>query len=669
MSIQRGYCSRSAVRRLLLCAVGAWGVTLAAGDALAAEPMVRLGQVSRGVGKNRPDPVIQRTAWARQTTQPDARFKNLGRPVVHRTLAMSIVTRDQHGNHVAWASLESADKLGLLGVRVDTGAILWRDLSEYGRAHIRMRLAGDGHIYLYCGRPGRFLRLDADTYKLTDLGVPDQKASYWLGHAIGPDGRFYVGAYPRANLVFLDPSTGTVGDLGRLPNDDRQAYVLHPVVSDNNVAYCPVGLHHMELWTLDLNTGDKRQILPESLTQLRGCPKVWIGDDGNVYGRAGTAQFRCHPGRVELGQTAPRRAAAARNQAGQLTASHIDAQGRLVLVDTASGRKRFVPTDFRGVGVSIFSIGCQRDGWIYGGTFSPATLFRCHHKTDRLEDLGRVTAGRTQIYDAINGEDGVYLTSYGGGCIDRYNPDASPDARQKISRIVRLSSRYEQERPIQIVKAGDGMLYTGTVPIKGVLGGALVRIDPHSGRVNVWRNIIPEQSVRYLTPIAEQQLFCASSVRGGTSAIPSRQEAYVFIWDAVREAIVHKAQPVPGTRHYGSVATSRSGIVYGIAGDSYYAFDPGKRQTVARQQLPVRRIAFPGLCGNPLGKEGEIIGLGDDAVFAISPVDHTCRIVVRHPSIRAARGVFLTRDGTLYYGSGDDLWRCRLSNAPALPDS
>jgi hypothetical protein len=63
----------------------------------------------------------------------------------------------------------------------------------------------------------------------------------------------------------------------------------------------------------------------------------------------------------------------------------------------------------------------------------------------------------------------------------------------------------------------------------------------------------------------------------------------------------------------------------------------------------------------PVGEKGIVFGLGDDAVFAIDPADHSARIVARHESIARAHGFYITGEGDLYYGSGATLMRCRLA--------
>ena len=134
----------------------------------------------------------------------------------------------------------------------------------------------------------------------------------------------------------------------------------------------------------------------------------------------------------------------------------------------------------------------------------------------------------------------------------------------------------------------------------------------------------------------------------------------MFLWDTKKEEIVFRAQPVPDTRTYGRAVRAANGLIYGVAGDRYYVFDPKGRTVVFTGALPVKRLHFPHLHDEPVGARGLICGLGDDALFAIDPADNSVRVIARHESIARAHGFYITGEGDLYYGSRATLMRCKL---------
>jgi hypothetical protein len=251
-----------------------------------------------------------------------------------------------------------------------------------------------------------------------------------------------------------------------------------------------------------------------------------------------------------------------------------------------------------------------------------------------------------------------------GAYVDLYDP-AKPIKQGTNPR--RVGRAEGQERPVQWCLGPDGMLYTGTEPAKGRLGGALMRVNPADLSLKVWPTPIPNQSIEYLAPIPEtNELFCTTSIRGGSSAIPTEKEACVFIWDIKKEEMVFRADPIPGSKTYGRAVRGQNGLIYGVVGGKFYVFDPKARKVVFTGDLPVKYVYFPQLNREPVGPRGLIYGLGEGAVFAIDPTDNSARIVARDPSIgggpgeRGAFGFFVTQDGVLYYGAGATLMRCFL---------
>lgn len=588
-------------------------------------------------------------------------FEDLGMPIKTTNVNIRVVTTSDDGKTVAWGTVSGDNVRQLIGFDTETGKKTVVDLLAYGESNIQIALAQNGSIYIYTGNPGRFLKYHPQNGELADLGVPNSATRYWLGgaHAVGPDDVFYIGTYPQARLVAVDMRTDKTIDLGRLTEDDRQRYIINPAVSDENIVYAPVGLHHRELWSIDPETGEKQQILPEKLQKGQGAPTVWTAADGQVYGRLGGTRFLCQPNGIQLDQTAPPREYPQRTAAGSDQVQGVDERGRLVL-ESPTGETRFVQTDFEGIGETIFSLGDVADGWLFGSAIKPGKSFAVNLETGKTRDLGIITHGRIQVYDFLHHDQGLFAASYTGGYIDLLNVDDALNGRRGQS-IIKLSSRYSQERPNQLLEGPDGAIYAVTTPVKGHLGGALVRVDPDNLSTKVWRHLIPDQSLLSLASVEQTgELFITTDVRGGTGAKPTASAGYVFLWDPRTEKVVFKTKPVPAAKRYRSVATARNGIIYGIAQRYYYAFDPVKRETIHVSPLPTGGVRFPGLHPKPIGPDGLIYGIAGGGIIAIDPRDHSVSVIAEHESLRNGRGLFVTDDKVLYYGSGAHLMRYEL---------
>lgn len=587
----------------------------------------------------------------------DVAFEDLGAPILIRELAILAVTPKAGGGHVAWGWRKQE---ALVGIDVATGKSFRVDMRKHGAVNIALAPGPDGSLFFYAGSPGRYFKYTPEA-ELVELGVAAEPASYWTGGHKSSRDVLYVGTYPDAVLVACDMTTGKVTSHGRMTEDKRQKYVIRVAAADDGVVYSAVGLHHEELWSLDPSSGQRRQLLPEAMTARQGAPRIWTGTDGHVYGRSGGTTYRCRPDGIDEGQTCAARSDPLLRRAGVHDVAGLDEEGRLRLVSVGDKGVSYVQTDYEGRAPAVFSIGCERAGRIYGGTVFPGRAFCYDPGESRFRELDAVTPRAIQIYDIFSGERGLLFASYMGCLLDFFDPDAPREPGANPRRF--KGGIPGHERPVQWERGPDGKLYFGTVPAKGRLGGALVRVDPETLETRVWPQVVPDQSIMYLCSVTEAgQLFGCASVSGGSSAIPSQEEADVFLWDTKTEAVAWRGRPLPGTRSYGRAVRARNGLIAGVAGGSWYLFDPVSRATVHTGELPVERVHFPGLSDVLLGAAGLAVGLGDDAVFAIDADSRTVEVLGRHHSLRKAHGFLVAADGTLYYGSGSSVWRCRLGH-------
>ena len=583
-------------------------------------------------------------------------FEKLGTPVFTSGLSVRVCTQGPDGSWTAWGPHEAPDGHAIIGVDVATGESHRIGVNHYGRSHIQFSKGPEGRMYIYCGVPSHFFRYDAAEDKLVDLGVPADPGHYFLGSTTSLDDVFYVGTYPNAELSWCDMKTGEIGSSGRLPEDERQSYIVHPAVSDGGVVYCPVGLHHMELWSWDPETGEKHQILTPEMMENHGSPDVWLGTDGEVYGEVADTTFRCEPDRIVVGETCERRSEAYRfKTTDQYYVGSIDAADRLHLTDRETGETIARDTDYEGEPVAIYTVGPEYDGKIWGGTIKPSRAFTYDIATGEMTDLGHFVRGGTQIYDIEVTPEGLLMGSYGGASMDLYHPDQPLEEGVNPEPLPRVPG---QERPNHITEGPDGRYYVGTVPVKGRLGGALMRIDLADRSVEGWANIVEDQSIISCAPVPEtNEMFCTSSIRGGTSAKPSQDEAVCLLWDIEAEEVAATFKPVPGTIEYRGAVRADNGLIYGLTDTGkYYAFDPVARETVFVGTLPANVIRYPYLHDEPVGEDGLIIGLTDDIAFAIAPADNSIRTLAQHDALRA-HGFYVTEEGVVYCGRGGDLWR------------
>jgi len=595
---------------------------------------------------------------------PHYRFEKMGRPV-RLPLPLDFVTTDNAGNKTAWGNLGASDatRRALIGVNLQTGALTEVNLAKYGIANANLCFKYDENtIYVFSGQPGRFFKYQIDQNKLTEL-QPVSHATYWMktSYAIAPDGKIYVGLFPDAAVMVLDPATEKVTLINQLSPDKREQYVINPAASDANIIYFPVGMHHAELWSYNPVSGAKKQILPADFTAAYGHPKVWTGTDGNVYGSVGKTEFLCHEDNIEIGKTKPPRKLPLTNIANGMQAKEIDINGRLVLENVSTHQQTLVPTKFDNSAVTVVEIHTLFEGKLYGSSHKPGLCFSYDPHTGVFENLGRLTRGAVRIYDMFPYGDGMYMSSYVGGYIDYYQPG------KETKSVIALWKDAEQERPLQFTQGTDGQIYAIAQPVKGHLQGALIRINPKDNSTKVWRDLFGDLSPTSITPVPETgELLITCTIAGGTSAVPTAKQAEVLLWNPQTEKVTARLQPIVGATDYGRAMRASNGLIYGCAGKQYYVLDPRQRKVIYRGNIPemenIKSSRSPLLCAMQVGERKFIYGVERNmgALLEIDPANSQMRIVARDKSLQQIRDAFISPEGVLYYGAGAELMRCKL---------
>lgn len=592
-------------------------------------------------------------------------FENLGKPV-RTPLPIEFVTNDKVTGPIAWAGLTDAERNTLVGVHMKTGELTEVDLTTFGKSNAVLIFKGsEQHIYIYAGKKGRFFKYDIRSGQLTTLGE-ESGSLYWMkkSFTVAPDGVIYVGTFPRAAVSILDPDSDQVSLLDQVSTTKGSEYVINPASSEEGIVYLPIGMHHGELWAYDPKTKKKTQILPKEMMTY-GPPTVWRAKDGKVYGQKGKTIFLCTPTKIVIGLTEPPAEVTKDNSAGALTAQYIDGNGNLILKNQETNQLSKIASNFNAGAHEVFSVGDVHNGKLYGSSMKPGNVFTYDLKSGELEDRGKITRGGVQVYDILSYQDNLFMSSYTGGYIDRFDVTENNDLNGRED-VAHLHSMAKQERLVQLVLGPDNMIYSPTTPIKGYLGGVLVRVNPESLKTDVFADLIPNQSLTSVTAISETgELFITTSVAGGTSAKPTEKEAFTFLWDPKKEVITHKEQPVRLAKQYTKPVRASNGLIYGFSRNDYYVFDPVKRKVVFKGKaenygLPKNSNIL--LSGQP-GPDGLLFGIDrtNGKLLSIDPSDHKITILSQDPSLKNARFAEVKSDGYLYYPHDATLMRVRIN--------
>ncbi|MBR2641614.1 MAG: hypothetical protein IKD46_00660 [Lentisphaeria bacterium] len=603
-------------------------------------------------------------------------LEDLGNPMVPKESEVEFVTTLKDGSRVVWGVVSSPGRHGVQGVNLQTGEVHWIDTTaDFGPHAHRTELApyGDDVLYIFSGNIFKIYKYTLSTRKKVLLHTfPRWTGRYWIAsRAVGPDGKIYVGTYPRTIAIGVDPATDKAFQLPPITKEKNQKYLAAPAVDDRNIMYAPVGRHTPELFSYDLKTGRKKQLLtPEQIRELKAehlfMPSVFLYQ-GKVYTTIGGKRYLCtpeglqnapqsipwpeHPDRVKANGRFPSR----KIHTGETAVVFGD---RSVIVADKKGNRRAIFAKVEGVKHEIYRFGARRGDLLFGSGIFRAKVFSLNLKTLQAVDYGRCTTGPVQSYDLLDTPDGLLISSYTGATLDLFEPDRPRVPGKNPLPVAVLENTHQQERIPRLVPVGD-CVYAGTQPIKGHLNGAVLRMDLPTRKISVFRGVIPEQSIPDMVLCPDgKTLFGNGSILGGTGAVPKAKTASVFLWDTVTDKVIWSGTVFPDAIYYTESGLTADGHVITFARNSslakqkfyyYMIFDPVRREVIRQGRIPARFSRY--LVSHPraMGLQKRNYFAADGVLYAYDPALKTVVKLFSHPSLELTQDLYVTPEGFAYY--------------------
>jgi streptogramin lyase len=585
-------------------------------------------------------------------------FESLGIPVRVGGLMGCVVGPNGRGGEALYFNFnQTSGKLFLVQVDPDTGEARQFNAPQ-GPGAWALIAGPDEKIYLGTWDGGLILRLDPrqPDRGIEVVGKPSSTEEYLWQYDTGADGKLYACTYPQAKLISFDPRTGAMEDLGRMHPTEMYARSL--AVGPNGEVYVGIGTEKGDLVVFDPATKRHRSLIPLGLRGQPGWETVGVSrrSDGNVYAEFGTNLMRLDGETVTRVAAAPERAPMKLRDGRVVTGF---ARGRFTLLEPKTGKSVERAFRYAGSGDHIFVLGVGPSNCVYGSTAMPLEVFRYDPATDKSEHLGGMPGG--EVYSMLEHERKLYLCYYGAAVMNLYDPakpfwkfgtgaDANPVSFGGVGD--------GHLRPRAMVYGPKGLIYIGSEPPYGELGGAIGVWDPKQNRtIANYRHVIANQSIVSLAWEPRSGLLFGGSGNyggGGTRAV--EKEAKFFAFDPKKREKVFEAALSPGARNYPATFAAE-GQVFTTAGDRLFVFDPARMQVSKSVSLPGPQVEIS------LGqlRAGQLAGLTTKGVYvyglrrgevvrtAASPVPVSCG--------------FALLEEAVYFGSNAQLWRYRLPKA------
>lgn len=599
-----------------------------------------------------------------------------------------IAAEDARGNRLIlalamdrYAAAAGALRTSLLVIDAATGKTeqFWhpREDSPNGAAYALLK-ASTGRLYTTFGSEFVEFDVDARQWRFT------QTAGTAMSFAEAPDGRIYFATYPTSTLFSYDPQSRRLTSHGRL--DPQEQYPSFLAVDDEGWVYAGIGTARSNLVAFHPKTGERRQLVAEA-ERRTGSGSVYIGIDGNVYGRG-------YPNgpvyRLQGGVAHPSAAIPPAEGAGGISwgssQPRFPSGGRVIDFNLPERRARVanpdgttveITFDYASDGSEITRLVAGPDGRIYGSTSHPMHFIVFDPATQSLEDWGHIERIGGGNFPGMAAQ-GRYVVggAYANGSLYAYDTtqpwNVSPiPSRSNPRLLAEYPGPISRPRTVHAYPDGKTVIMGGFAGY-GLVGGglAIYDLEENRGRLIPNHQFIPGHSAVTLRTLPTGELIGGTSVEAPGGGHPVATVAKLFIFDLATDTVVFEMEPVPdrtvfgtarlpGEREVVSLEVRDDGLVYGLTGGSqFFVFDPQRREVIHRANVstwgsPVR--TDQSFVKAPSGEIYAVLSRGilrvDPDTFAFEPI--------ATPPTPITAGLALV-DGVLYFASGSHFWSYRL---------
>ncbi|MGH9469218.1 MAG: hypothetical protein ACRD1N_02615 [Terriglobia bacterium] len=552
----------------------------------------------------------------------------------------------------------------------------------------------DGNLYLGSYNGGELLCFDPRTEKW--LPLPQAPAAFRKQEFIvcdlaqAPNGDIYYGTYPGCHLVCYDPRTRTVTDLGRAADEN---YLRNVAVTPDGIVLCGVGTRHSRIVAYNPKTGRFSEIEPPQYQNSGVSTRPLVGK--NLIAQPGASAVLVYDARtLKLLHVFPLRQASGFNLLDGGRLLYQEDSGPVEVMDLRTGAKhtycaipgrvadgrwyvardgnllglrvqsyvyvnvknrrterRRIPVD--GLGQEVLWLRSAPGGLIYGGPGLGQTMFSYNPATHALRSYDQVIDQGGEIYYGIPYRGKIYTISYVEATLAVFDParpwDQGDSAGSNPRTLLRIPQ--QQYRPLGGLHAGPGgKLYIGTQPDYGLLGGALSAYDPATGKLQVHRNVVPNEEISAVAA-DDRFVYCGADPGGGGGSRPTARRAHFFVWDPGAQRIVFD-RAFPGGHGFGAIAAAK-GHAYFVTGAQLMDYNRATR-TLASIYTFAKPRPVP-LESLQAARDGTLWGILGRELAHISP---SARRVTFFPETagKATSGLTIGAGGSIYFGSGTDVW-------------
>lgn len=635
--------------------------------------------------------------WFPVQAQVDTtQFTNHGSQLFASMIQGSVFATGPNGRALVYTVVRG-EPAHLLGYDVETQELILDQALPEADGAWDLAQSSDGTIYAP-GANGSLFAHTPGTQEVKDLGVVLQGENYLWNLTAGVDGEVFGATYPGCRVFRYHPKDG-FSDVGKGPLVEKENYVRSlAFYPKTGMLYAGVG-SKAHLIELNPKTGEKKELLPEKFKDFEFVYGLEIvpGVDGNDRLFALITN-----GSITLVYNLKTQEFEQEIEGMDMRAIAGDPNGKAVYLTSKSQLKRFDPAEnYQSAEVLGAEIGTSlafhygKDGKVYFLT-SGANLFAFNPKDKSLNKnklqipgqpipihslltgpdgkiwSGGYLAGGNATYDPATGKstflpgldqtegmsvlgDQIFFGIYPKGKFYVYDTKSIWAPKEGNPKFLGQFENQSRAFAHAVLKDKKQVVF-GMIPEYGKLGGALVRYDADTEKLNYFPSPVEKQAIAGLAYTGDYVLV-GTTISGGLGIAPETEEAHLMGWDPQTGETLFDLTPVPGATSLTGFLNMPDGTIWGMGDGQLFIFDPKTFEIRSVTKLfdyppfksHVWRSAF--LVLHP---DGNIYGTDWEKLFKLNPETLEYTELAKQAAL-----LVMGQDGTLYFKRKTELWSFR----------
>ncbi|MEI4768458.1 hypothetical protein WAX74_02160 [Psychrobacillus sp. FJAT-51614] len=490
------------------------------------------------------------------------------------------------------------------------------------------------------------------------------------------EGNIYFTTYPHCHLLCYKPISKDIIDYGSM--DPSEKYAGSLAIDQTGWAYIGIGTENKNLVAFHLETGFKKNLVPDSQRQ-KGTGYVYLGEDSKVYGHMEATDLRDvnystswmtfsngdfqH---LDFKEISPSffygtgfKKIHRYQEADYQVISYSLAEGIIEIVKKKTGISKTISFKYTSDGAVLSTICIGPDGHLYGTSMHPLHFFRFNFITTKSTNFGgRVIekGGGGNICAYASNSNLLIGVAYAGGKLYVFDTTKSLSNKENPKLVIE-EEKIHRPRCAITLRDQKHMIWGG-FPGYGMVGGGLgiYHIESEKNLVLAHEKVVAYHSTVSLAELTTGDILGGTSIETPGGAQSKEKEGCLYILDWKSKMVRKRFVPLEGAKEISMVFVDQFDRAHCLTDQSiYFVCNPYNQKILYRKDLSrwgetVRNGFVYDMTTNSL------FCLLSKTLLKIEINKEKCiePEVVRPLPSKASSGVVLNND-RIFYGSGSHL--------------